>query len=311
MDPSSCSARQVRPPAGFTLVELLVVIAIIGVLVALLLPAVQSARESARRISCNNNLKQMGLALHNYADVNRQHFPAGSLDGSKHGLFTWMLPFIEQKNMYEDSAMNLSGGGQATAFRYIEVKTYICPSYPYDHVFRNKSDDFKNGALTTYQGVGGWLANQGEAVVKNATYGDVPNNGKFDGIFGWKFYREMANVTDGLSNTFAIGEFVHRDHKVGSGFDDPPGNTRGWIMGDNGAGASYAFRVLKHPLNAKLDRVADNVAFNHLPMGSYHKGGAQFLLGDGSVHFVRDNILLAIYQGCATVAAGESLPNLD
>jgi len=300
------SARQSHA-VGFTLVELLVVIAIIGVLVALLLPAVQSARESARRIACNNNLKQMGLALHNYADVYKQHFPVGSLDGSKHGLFTWMLPFIEQKNIYEDSAMNLTGSGQGTPFRYIVVKTYVCPSYPYEHLFRNKSDDFKNGALTTYQGVGGWLANQGEGVTKNASYGDIPDNG----IFGWKFYRNMANVTDGLSNTFAIGEFVHRDRKVGSGFDDPPGNTRAWIMGDNGAGASYAFRVLQYPLNAKLDRVADGIPFNHLPMGSYHKGGGQFVLGDGSVHFVRDNISLAIYQGYSTVAGGESLPSLD
>ena len=293
---------------GFTLVELLVVIAIIGVLVALLLPAVQAARESSRRSACNNNLKQMGLALHNYADIYKQHFPAGSLDGSKHGLFTWILPFIEQKNIYEDPALNLNGSGQGTAFRYTQIKTYICPSYPYEHVFRNKSDDFKNGALTTYQGVGGWIANAGEKLLPpTPTYGAMPDNG----MFGWKFYRNLANVTDGLSNTFAIGEFVHRDRKVGSGFDDPPGNTRGWIMGDNGAGASYAFRVLQYPLNAKLDRVADGIDFNHLPMGSYHPGGGQFVYGDGSVHFVPSNIALTVYKAYATVANGESTPSVD
>ncbi len=299
------SVRFARPAAGFTLVELLVVIAIIGVLVALLLPAVQSARESARRISCNNNLKQMGLALHNYADTFR-HFPVGSLDSSKHGLFTYMLPYLEQRNIYEDPALNLNGSGHGTPYRYISIKAYVCPSYPFDHVFRGNTNGYMNGAVTTYQGVGGWIANNGERITTSAAYGSKPHNG----MFGWKFYRNLAEVTDGLSNSFAIGEFVQRDRKSGE-FTKPPGNTRAWVLGDNGGGASYAFKVGEYPLNAKVDRNADGIPFNHLPFGSHHSNGAQFVYGDGSVHFATSNIAIAIYRAHCTVNNGESVSTVD
>lgn len=288
-----------RPPyRAFTLVELLVVIAIIGVLVALLLPAVQAARESARRTECVNNLKQMGLALHNYADVNNSHFPVGSLDSGLHGLFTWMLPFIEQRNIYE--SLNLNTPGDGSPHRYTKIKAYVCPSYPFDSIVRNNPNTFMNGALTTYLGSGGWLSTTPGKITTSA-YGDMPDNG----MFGWRVYRNMAHVTDGLSNTLAIGEYVQRDRKGGE-FAKPPGNVRAWILGDNGSDATYAFRVLQYPINAKVDRNADGIPFNHLPMGSHHPLGAQFVFGDGSVHFLRDNMSIALYRGYATVNGGES-----
>jgi prepilin-type processing-associated H-X9-DG protein len=86
----------------------------------------------------------------------------------------------------------------------------------------------------------------------------------------------------------------------------PPGNVRAWILGDNGDEATYAFRVFEYPINAKVDRLADGIPFNHLPMGSHHPGGAQFVMGDGSVHFLRDNMRFALFRGLSTVAGGES-----
>ncbi len=289
--------RHRESESGFTLVELLVVIAIIGILVALLLPAVQSAREAARRAECTNNLRQMGLALHNYADVYK-HFPVGSQDSSKHGLFTYMLPYLEQNTIYEN--LNLSGSGHSDPYRYTVIKAYVCPSYPYDKVVRGNSNTYMNGAMTTYLGTAGWWTGPGQG--EPSSYGDMPNNG----LFGWKFHRMVSQVSDGLSNTFAIGEYVHRDHKGGA-YTQPPGNVRGWILGDNGSEATYAFRALEFALNAKVDRQADGIPFNHLPMGSYHPNGANFVMADGSVHYIPDNVSFSVYQALGTSHAGESV----
>ena len=151
---------------GFTLVELLVVIAIIGILIALLLPAVQAAREAARRAQCTNNLKQMGLSLHNYANTWKDCFPPGSSIGRadipngkfKHGLFAFMLPYMEMATIYDQLDMS----GLSTSFTYNEpehirhevISGYVCPSWPYpaDYVTGSMWSD---GAITTYQGVAG------------------------------------------------------------------------------------------------------------------------------------------------------------
>ena len=128
---------------GFTLIELLVVIAIIGVLVGLLLPAVQQAREAARRSSCSNNLKQMGLAVHNYADVNPERFPVGWVgeyengewhgdEGEGFGFASRMLPFIEQNNVYKtiNFGQQVSHSSNATA-RTTVISAFMCPSDSY------------------------------------------------------------------------------------------------------------------------------------------------------------------------------------
>jgi len=285
---------------GFTLVELLVVIAIIGILIALLLPAVQSAREAARRMQCTNNLKQMGLAIHNYMDTYREHFPAGRPEtGTRtrcHALFTQMLPYLEHKNVYDD--LDLDGNTLTGKHRFTVIPEYICPSYPNEPVFGDNPDSYWHGAETTYQAVGGTIYSEDQEVV-TSIYGDMPNNG----VFGWRFWRRISQVGDGLSNTLAIGEFVQRDEGAAL-----PGNVRPWMLGDNGGNASYTFKVVQYSINAGLNRGdPDAVPFNHLEMCSHHPGGANFLVADGSVHFLQETMQLTVYRALATCDEGETI----
>jgi prepilin-type N-terminal cleavage/methylation domain-containing protein len=284
---------------GFTLVELLVVIAIIGILVAMLLPAVQSAREAARRMECSNNLKQMGLALHNYQTAWKEQFPIGSPGSTRHGMFTHMLPYLEQQNLYDK--LNLNGSTHSEPLRYTEMKVYVCPSYPYKHVHKGDvSYSYQEGAMLTYQGVAGAIK-QTSQPVETAGDGDIAKNG----MFGWAFSRAVSEVRDGLSNTFAIGEYVHIDRAVSSNYAKPPGNVRAWMLGANDQKGTYAVKVAEHPPNIRIDRIAQGVPFNHLPHGSYHPGVTLFVFGDGSVHAIGDSIDFTIYEGLATVNGGE------
>lgn len=292
---------QARRRAAFTLVELLVVIAIIGILVGLLMPAVQAARESARRMQCTNNLKQLGLAIHNYASTNNDCFPIGSHLNRRHGVFTWMLPYLEQQNLYDTMDLK-QPGDNATLARYTPVSVYFCPSCTYQKVYKSAKYDYQEGALTTYQGVGGAIVNRGETYLASG-HGKVPNNG----IFGMDLIRKKAQIRDGLSNTFAFGEFVHRDISTNANYAIPPGNVRPWISGENGAKASYAFKVVEFALNAPLDRNESSVPFNHLPMGSFHPGGANFCFGDGSVHFLGNSINFSLYESLATINGREAV----
>ncbi len=287
-----------RSARGFTLVELLVVIAIIGILIGLLLPAVQSVRAAARRMQCSNNLKQMGLALHNYMTAHNGYFPPGSAGARGHGLFTAMLPYIEQKAVHDDLDLNAVAG--SSPHLYTMIETYACPSYPHTKVVRNHNPSYMNGALTNYQGVGGTIYDTNQDVAPSASFGDMPRNG----MFGIADVRRESDVRDGLSNTLAIGEFVHRDLQGGT-YATPPGNVRAWILGDNGTYGTYAFKVVEHGINVKLDRIADGVKFNHLPMGSYHSGGANFAFGDGSVHFITESVNFENYRAMATCNGNE------
>jgi len=291
-----------RPLHGFTLVELLVVIAIIGILIALLLPAVQAAREAARRMQCSNNLKQMGLAMHNYMDTHRGYFPPGSPGTSRHGLFSLMLPYLEQQAVFDK--LEFDGNTFDDPMRYTEIPVYICPSYRGPSVIRGKGAEFSgiwNGALTTYQGVGGVVLEN--VRFTQGSHGKMPENG----MFGWGIVRKHRDVTDGLSNTLAMGEFVQKDFDPGS-YTEYPGNVRAWILGGTTSDTygTYAFKVIEHTINDKVDRFATPVPFNHLPMGSHHPGGVQFLLGDGSVRMLTRLITLENYKAASTCNGGEA-----
>lgn len=294
---------------GFTLVELLVVIAIVGILIAMLLPAVQAAREAARRMQCASNLKQMGLALQNYAG-SYGTLPPGPNGFYHHALFTYLLPYIEQETLYDsiDLKSNTSSLANWPA-RITVIDVYICPSFPhpsFNDIDSYVSDTYRSGALVTYQGIAGsyYDADSG-SYIGTDEYGTLPQNG----LFGWKQSRTFRDITDGLSNTLAIGEFVHIDTDENGVF---PGNIRPWILAGHCSGtannkfASYCSKVLRHPVNMTVQyAINEEMDFNHVPMGSDHASGCNFCLTDGSVRFIAEDIDLDVYRALGTCDGGE------
>ncbi len=301
------------------------VIAIIGTLIALLLPAINAARESGRRTNCMNNCKQMGLAIHAYVSAANDVFPIGSTGHETPGLFCNILPYIEEGGLYKminPTTMTLSASDSGAAFTI--VPTYICPSMNGNPLANVSGVDYQQGALTEYQGVGGAFYYNGASATNvnapngdvhtpiiSSTYGNIPNNG----LFTFGNARKLNQVTDGLSHTLAIGEFIELDSS--GTWATYPGNIRPWILGDNDAEGSYSFKVMYYAINARVNRgppdninPTGNANFNWLQFGSKHPGGCSFLMADGSVSFVSETTSLTILQGLATINGGEvvSLP---
>ena len=290
-----------RPLHGFTLVELLVVIAIIGILIALLLPAVQAAREAARRMQCSNNLKQMGLAVHNYMAQSSGKCPPGSTGGLRHGLFSFILPYMELQQIYDE--LDLNGNTLDERHRLTRMPMYTCPSYALESFITKYEGgyDYLNGSQLTYQGVCGHFYNDGKPFDGTPHYGELPHNG----MFGWKFQRRIGEVTDGTSHTLLIGEYVQR-----SALDvEYASNVRCWVLGanisDNDQIGSYAVKVAQVSINMPVLNWGD-VPFNHLPFGSDHAGGANFALADGSVRFIEEQVDFDVYTSLATCNGGET-----
>ncbi|MDO4582548.1 MAG: DUF1559 domain-containing protein [Planctomycetia bacterium] len=317
---------------GFTLVELLVVIAIIGMLVGLLLPAIQMAREAARTMQCANHLKQMALAAHNYAVSRKDTFPEsvlkvehdGIMGNNTFGTFVLLLPYLEQGGLYEQidleqntrSYRNTEVGKSVVA---TVVETYVCPSWP-DDILLQEDSEYKYGALVTYTGVGGVIRSSAEtddsgnayqdtpaSKLVRSSHGDMPKNGMFE----WGKGVGMRTVKDGLSNTLLFGEFVQRDSDPNSDYYAAPGNVRPWFLGstfDKSLGC-YSFKVLTYGngrLNQKVDR-SGGVGYNHLPMGSFHTNGGNFARADGSTSFISEAVHYQVYSNLATRDGGESV----
>jgi prepilin-type N-terminal cleavage/methylation domain-containing protein len=309
---------------GFTLVELLVVIAIIGVMVGLLLPAVQAAREAARRMSCQNQLKQLSLALHNHHDVYKR-FPVGA----ENAVFpkpaagsvtiqgtTWIvhtLPYFEQQALYElydfSQAYNSATNG---VVGNTVVPALYCPSGPAPTRYKDPNGGGVNGNPPShYVGVMGpaGLTNPTPLVYGGQTYnftvGDAAINGAWSAHGMLSHYRNTAgsistnrfirfsDVIDGTSNTLMVGE---RSLHLPGTLND----YRSWIRGNHG-GVS-ACKNVTYPINSTNYNGSNN--FNHISFASQHPGGCLFALGDASVQFINESIDMAIYQCMASINEG-------
>jgi prepilin-type N-terminal cleavage/methylation domain-containing protein/prepilin-type processing-associated H-X9-DG protein len=296
---------------GFTLVELLVVIAIIGVLVALLLPAVQAAREAARRSQCANNLRQTGLAFLNYESA-KKTYPAGDefLPGNGgRGTPMWMsmLPYFEQgviSNQYDAKQANgsFSDAWRDSAAARSPLSVYQCPTNSrWLHVPLRRD----------YFGVKG-----GRDFVSNGF-----GMGCVDGLFIVKVPRKIGDVVDGTSNTLAAGESLQGDffdQLVASDglipHDSLLGSPTWWVLGGNCGGGDCetaagqigrrSVRGTFHPINFNFPMLASSTVDN-APFGSDHTSGAQFAWGDGHVTFINDSINMDVYHSIATINGGE------
>ncbi len=303
-----CRARA----AGFTLVELLVVIAIIGVLVALLLPAVQAAREAARRMSCSNNLKQLGIAVHNYHDTT-QNFPISIgpwPEGSSYtaerngkGWIVSILPQMEQMPLFEALSIGFvgdfnSGGGIMRAECRNAMKTQVpalyCPSDPDSK--KNRTDRTQwsgiEVALTSYKGVLGNNRMGGSSSIHQGP-ADCHNTINCSGMFYRNNYQDrltFAAVTDGTSNTLMIGE------------DVPSENTHSVAYYANGDYCST-----HGPINYFPKPTNPTFWPNVMTFRSRHPGIAQFALADGSVRNISQTIDINLYQALATKAGAEAV----
>ncbi len=318
--PSFSCHRFRRRAFGFTLVELLVVIAIIGILVALLLPAIQAAREAARRSQCSNNLKQLGLGLHNYHDTHGW-FPPGviantlNLGTTPPGAMSWMpllLPFMEQAPLHEQLLpymVTRSSSGFPSHLMNSVVPGLMCPSDP----AAPKTGEI-HGAGTPPDGVppdyndgfsGNYLLCHGSQQVTAA------NATGMNGMFYYRSRIRMASVVDGTANTVMGAEIItvpeittaHRDWRgryyradhLSSIFstNQPPNTT----LSDY-CRTCQAPAVKEAPCYTSTDP-------QYLFARSFHPGGVQAVLADASVRFVSNSIDTAVWQALGTREAGE------
>lgn len=330
-------------PRGFTLIELLVVISIIGVLIALLLPAVQSAREAARRSQCTNNLKQVGLALHNF-ETSRGFFPPSGIRGSGYvqqmninvganGLilpsgqrassyiFTHILSHMEETAIYNayNFTLDFRRPANSTAIG-TSISTLLCPSSANPIKYHDFDDDqgdsiatggpYKgvHAAVTDYSisnGIESALAASGMvdltdaaqySMLRNVTGGE-PNNVTYH-----------SQVTDGLSNTIMMSEAAGRPQLYRAGHTrdvtvtPSEGSAGGWADYDTG------YTLHSYTVDGrKIPGPCFTSCYNGNEDYSFHPGGGNYLMGDGSVRFIKGSANIRIYVRLLTRAGSEVL----
>jgi prepilin-type N-terminal cleavage/methylation domain-containing protein/prepilin-type processing-associated H-X9-DG protein len=330
---------------GFTLIELLVVIAIIAILIALLVPAVQKVREAAARTQCQNNLKQLALAIHTYESAHKflppgtvnlsqnpadttvsppENDPNGRNGGGKRGIgapwIVLVLPNVEQTALYSHfkkieserpEIVDWFGNGTyaATPIGDSHLVIMDCPSHPWN------DEKMSNGTGMEHLARGNYAACYGKG-----GYGEGKDSLK-GGLFGNNSKVGMANVPDGLSNTLALSEVKYRQPSAtGPSFQDVRGT---WSYGTMGANL---FSAQTGPNSAVPDAVwgCRSLPAEGMPCvtsgapflapfaaaRSYHSGGVNVAMGDGSVRFVSDNVALAVWQAVGTKSGNEAGTNL-
>ncbi len=286
-----------RKNHAFTLVELLVVIAIIGVLIALLLPAVQQAREAARRMQCTNNEKQLILAMHNY-ESSFKLFPTGRLgcdgacdpqNGPGTGGFVLLLPFLEENNLYELFAPygpnNAFPGNLPSSTLSQRPDAFVCPSSTMQATVNSGSKDwatssyaFVSGHFGPSQGLGGKV--------------------KWDnsGMFMYRDSYAIRDAVDGLSNVMFVGEVIdgHLSNHINR-----------WTTA---ARHLDSLRTTENPINTPPGQGITTSPYGEAlngAFGSRHPGGGNFAFGDGSVHFIPETTNLTVYKLLSQRASGQ------
>ncbi len=324
-----------RPPRGFTLVELLVVITIIGILIALLLPAVQAAREAARRLKCQNNLKQIGLALHSYEST-YGCLPAGAIlrppyplfsddydpwfeaDSKAHGMqgTSWMLrilPFMEQNSLFDqwDFTKSVIGNQSLAA---TNISAFYCPTR------RANVDDYQAIMFQQWPSGGndyGGCDGRGNIFINTCVTGSVSH--EFDegqwifeppkrGIFVINVGTKFADISDGLSNTIMTGELQRLlPPTVVPRGEDPtyygPSQTSndGWAL----AGVATLFTTAVQGEGTDLGQPGGMNNWFFEDAGSQHQGGAHFGIADGSVRFISEDIDQQLYAYLGSINDGQ------
>ncbi|HMC09959.1 MAG TPA: DUF1559 domain-containing protein [Pirellulaceae bacterium] len=323
-NPSLVRRPQLR--LAFTLVELLVVIAIIGVLVALLLPAVQSAREASRRMQCTNQLKQWVLAMHNYNDTNGV-LPYGPREipaTRRHSWVPALWPFVEQQGLYSQYnwdvgfylVPNTIGGGNAATANLNgptgqRVKIYYCPSDRYGAVNTSNTDPY-------WRAKGNYQLNWGHLQIPHPVY-NAANPAPSWAPFGYLDYKShslprqtrLAEIVDGTSNTMLLSESLttrdgDQDHR-GDMLND--GEVCGYFMTTLSPNTNAPDVMLPNFCVSRPDiKLPCTTGANREKAArSRHPNGVNVGFGDGSVRFVTNNIPLSIWQAIGSLNGGESL----
>jgi prepilin-type N-terminal cleavage/methylation domain-containing protein/prepilin-type processing-associated H-X9-DG protein len=295
----------IQPRRAFTLVELLVVIAIIAVLIGLLLPAVQKVREAANRMACANNLRQLGLALHNFADTHDGRFPPAKVKGpapqagvpwpTGHGMGVFLLLFLEQQSLYYQYRWNVNAGDQGNqpvASKHLKI--FQCPS-------AEPNRFHKFGVFATYGGKGAC----GDYAPTEGVDPVLASLGNYKGVLELNVLTPISAITDGTANTILLTEDA--------------GRPRAWlarsagpdqvVLGCGWCGYNNPLTIQGSTPNgqARPGPCAINCT-NDGEVYSFHPGGANALFADGSVHFLKADMSLRVLAALVTRAGGEVVP---
>ncbi len=333
----SVGTRECRP--AFTLVELLVVVAIIGILVAMLLPAVQAAREAARQLRCKNNLKQLALACHNYESA-MSGLPLLYSSSSQLGWITQILPYFEQQAAYDQYDITLPWFDAANAAVSAErLPVLECPTSPVDHVYAGADAAFAGvspHAMTTFTvATTDYFAISGASSATTvkapstipagyfAAYPNTPSQIDLSGVFGAQSStsscHHLIETTDGLSHTMMIGEMSGRPWLFLAGGQQIPragfpsyvsiGSTNGDMALNYGWGAwvhnnNFTMGTWSRDGSMQGGEAAINCS-NYRGMFSFHSNGACAAFADGSVHMLAAQMSPAIFFALVTARAGE------